>query len=288
MTRSETLGTRRRIALPQGEIQYFESGTGRPVVFVHGLLTNAELWRAVVPGVAAAGNRCIAPDWPLGGHSSPMRADADLTPSGQADVIASFLEALDLRGVVLVANDTGGAIIQLLLARYPERVERVVLTPSDCFENFFPPMFAPLTALARVPGSMWPLAALTRIKALHRLPIMFGLVAKRPIPEEVAEAYLSPFQRSGGVRRDLRKFLRAVDRNLTIAAAEKLRDFHRPVLLVWASEDKLFPMKFGRRLADLLPEARLVEVSDSYTFIPEDQPEVLTRHIVEFASAMAS
>jgi pimeloyl-ACP methyl ester carboxylesterase len=288
MTRSEALGTRRRVALPQGEIQYFESGTGRPVVFVHGLMTNAELWRGVVPGVAEAGFRCIAPDWPFGGHETPMRADADLSPPGQAEVIATFLEALDLRDVVLVANDTGGAITQLLLARYPDRVDRVVLTPSDCFEYFPPPTFAPLVALARIPGSMRPVAALTRIKALYRLPIVFGSVTKRPVPDEIAEAYFSPLRRSGGVRRDVRKLLRGVDRKLTLAAAEKLRDFHRPVLLVWGSEEKLFPLRLARRLADLLPDARLVEVPDTYTFVPEDQPQVLAHHIVEFASAMAS
>ncbi|MFG1646296.1 alpha/beta fold hydrolase [Amycolatopsis sp. NPDC049252] len=287
MTRSESLGQEHRVRLPAGEVRYFERGTGAPVVFVHGVLTNAELWRKVVPDVAAAGFRCVAPDLPLGSHDLPMRADADLSPAGAADVIADFLDALDLRDVTLVANDTGGALTQILLSRRPERVGRVVLTPSDCFEYFFPPIFKPLPAIARIPGSMAVLGQLLRFRALYPLPVLFGWVVKRPLPDDVAQAYLAPLRKSAGVRRDLRKLLRDVHPRHTLAAAEALRTFDRPVLLAWAAEDKLFPIGLAHRLAALLPDAKLVEIADSYTFVSEDQPAVLARHVVEFAGVMA-
>jgi pimeloyl-ACP methyl ester carboxylesterase len=285
--RSESLGQEHRVRLPAGEVRYFERGEGAPVVFVHGVLTNAELWRKVVPDVAAAGFRCLAPDLPLGSHDLPMRADADLSPTGNADLIADFLDALDLRDVTLVANDTGGALTQILLSRRPERVGRVVLTPSDCFEYFFPPIFKPLPVLARLPGSMAVLGQLLRFRALYPLPMLFGWVVKRPLPDAVAQAYLSPLRKSAGVRRDLRKLLRDVHPRHTLAAAEVLRTFDRPVLLAWASEDKLFPISLAHRLAALLPDAKLVEVPDSYTFISEDQPAALARHVIGFASVMA-
>jgi pimeloyl-ACP methyl ester carboxylesterase len=287
MTRSEALGQEHRVRLPAGEVRYFERGRGAPVVFVHGVLTNAELWRKVVPDVAAAGFRCVAPDLPLGSHDLPMRADADLSPTGAADVIADFLDALDLRDVTLVANDTGGALTQILLGRRPERVVRVVLTPSDCFEYFFPPIFKPLPAIARIPGAMAVLSQLLRIRALYPLPMLFGWVVKRPLPDDVAQAYLAPLRKSAGVRRDLRKLLRDVHPRHTLAAAEALRTFDRPVLLAWAAEDKLFPIGLAHRLAALLPDARLVEIADSYTFVSEDQPAVLARHVVEFAGVVA-
>jgi pimeloyl-ACP methyl ester carboxylesterase len=287
MSRTAALGQEHRVTLEQGEVRYFERGTGRPVVFVHGVLTNADLWRAVVPAVSDAGFRCLAPDWPLGAHDVPMRPDADLSPTGHADLIAGFLAALDLRDVVLVANDTGGALTQIMLARHPERVGCVVLLPSDCFEYFFPPSLKPLTLLARVPGFMRLLASVVRIRALHRLPIMFGLLSKRPLPRDVVTSYLWPVGRSAAVRRDLRKLLRAVHPRHTLAAAEKLRSFDRPVLLLWGSEEKLFPIKLAHRLAALLPDARLVEVDDTYTFISEDRPDVVAARVVEFASVMA-
>jgi pimeloyl-ACP methyl ester carboxylesterase len=286
-TRSESLGQARTVRLPAGEVRYFERGTGAPVVFVHGVLTNAELWRKVVPDAAAAGFRCLAPDLPLGSHDHPMRADADLSPVGNADVIADFLAALDLRDVTLVANDTGGALTQILLSRRPERVGRVVLTPSDCFEYFFPPIFKALPPIARIPGSMAVLGQLLRIRALYPLPLLFGWVVKRPLPADVAQAYLAPLRKSAGVRRDLRKLLRDVHPRHTLAAAEALRTFDRPVLLAWATEDKLFPIRLAHRLAALLPDAKVVEVPDSYTFVSEDQPAVLARHVAEFAGGMA-
>jgi pimeloyl-ACP methyl ester carboxylesterase len=285
MAHSRELGTERTVRLSSGVIDYRERGAGRPVVFVHGLLVNADLWRGVVPGIAEAGYRCIAPDWPLGSHRTPMEPTADLTPPGLADLIAEFLQALDLADVTIVANDTGGALTQILMTRHPERIGRVVLTPSDSFERFFPPVFSPLPKLAGLPGSTWLLAQATRPRALHRLPMTFGWVSKRPIPPATTDSYLRPMRTSKGVRRDLRAFLRSVHKRHTLAAAEKLPEFDRPVLLAWASEDKLFPISLAHRLAELLPGARLVEIPDSYTFIPEDRPELLTPLIVEFLTS---
>src|SRR5262245_21981796 len=220
MIRSNELGKAHVVPLSRGDVRYFERGSGRPIVFVHGVLTNANLWRSVVPDLAAAGFRCLAPDLPLGAHEIPMRADADLSPTGVADLITDFLAALDLRDVILVANDTGGALTQIALSRRPERVDRVVLLPSDCFEYFFPPIFKPLPTLARVPGAVRVLSALLRVRALHQLPFLFGWVAKRPIPKEIIESYLWPPGSSAEIRRDLRKVLRGVHAKHTLAAAE--------------------------------------------------------------------
>ena len=81
-----------------------------------------------------------------------MNADADLSPSGNAQLIADFLEALDLDRVTLVGNDTGGALCQLVVTRHPERVGRLVLTNCDAYENFPPRIFAFLFYGAKVPG----------------------------------------------------------------------------------------------------------------------------------------
>ncbi|HET6918677.1 MAG TPA: alpha/beta hydrolase [Jiangellaceae bacterium] len=287
MASSEALGTIREVDLPAGRIRYSERGQGPPVVFVHGLLVNADLWRAVVPQVAKAGLRCIAPDWPFGAHRLPV-PDADLRPPGMAALIAAFLERLDLADVTVVANDTGGAITQLLMTRHPERVGRVVLTSSDSLERFFPPVFAPLPTLARLPGAVWVLTQLLRVRALHRLPFTFGWVAKRPIPRDIVDSYLLPSRHDAAVRQDLRRFLRGVHHRYTLHAARALPQFTRPVLLAWAAEDRLFPLGLAHRLAALLPHATVVPIPDSYTFVPEDQPALLARLVVDFASAHAT
>ncbi|WP_068272835.1 alpha/beta fold hydrolase [Aldersonia kunmingensis] len=282
-----SLGATHEIDVPGGRIRYHERGEGPPIVFVHGLLANSALWRKVVPAIAGAGYRCISPDWPLGAHSIPM-PDADLTPSGLASIIGSFLEALDLRDVTLVANDTGGALTQILLARKPSRVARVVFTPSDCYTNFFPPMFRGLTYLAKVPGSMGLLTSTLRVRGLHRLPFTFGWLTKRPVPPEVVDTFLGPSRQDAAIRKDLRRVLAAVHKRYTLAAAETFPELDLPVLLAWASEDKLFPVRWADRLASDLPNATVRLIDDSYTFVPEDQPELLAELILEFTREHAS
>ncbi|GIH93888.1 alpha/beta fold hydrolase [Planobispora siamensis] len=270
------------VTLPQGTIAYREEGAGPPVVFVHGLLTNAELWRHEVPPLAAAGLRCIVPTWPLGAHDLPMRPEAALDPQGAASLIDAFLNALDLHDVTLVASDTGGAFTQILMARMPARVGRVVLVSCDALEVFFPQPFKFLPKLAWLPGAIWLIAQATRLRALHRLPIVFGFVTKRPIPAAIADSYLTPMRRSRAIRRDLGKVLRGIHRRHTLAAFDRLKDFDRPVLLIWAREERLFPLSLAHRLAERLPDARLETVTDSYTLITEDRPGVVADLVGKF------
>ncbi|WP_405134698.1 alpha/beta fold hydrolase [Nocardia sp. NBC_01388] len=287
MATSTSLGRTREVELPGGRIRYHDTGEGPPVVFVHGLLVNADLWRKVVPAIAAAGYRCLAPDWPLGAHEIPVPA-ADLTPTGVADLIAAFLERLDLRDVTLVANDTGGAITQVLLARNRSRIGRVVLTSCDSYEDFLPKPLNALPIIARIPGSVRLLTETMRIRALHRLPIAFGWVAKRPVPREIADSYLLPSRKSAAIRQDVRRVLKTLNRGYTLAAAEHFGEIALPILVVWAAEDKIFAVANAERLVRDLPGATLRLIDDSYAFLPEDQPELLSAAILEFTRLHAT
>src|SRR4051812_25277928 len=113
MSISESLGPSARVSVPgAGEIEYRSSGEGRPVVFAHGVGVNGDLGRSVAPPVAAAGFRCVVPDLPLGGHSVPLSEAPDMSLPGLADILYGFIEALGLHDVLLVGNDTGGAVTQ--------------------------------------------------------------------------------------------------------------------------------------------------------------------------------
>lgn len=284
MSSADRLGPVHRADLTGGRISYRATGDGPPVVFVHGLLVNADLWRDVVPAVAEAGYRCIAPDWPLGSHTEPVPA-MDLSPGGVARTIEEFLERLDLSDVTLVSNDTGGALTQILIASAPPRVSRVVFTPSDAFERFFPPMFGFLPILARVPGAPWLLAHALRLRGLHRLPMVYGWLTKRGLTAELAASFTDPCRQDPAVRADMARFLRGVHRRHTLAAATRLHHFTGPVLLAWANEDRLFPTSLASRIAERLPRATVVGIDDSYTFVPLDRPDRLAELVVEFAGA---
>jgi pimeloyl-ACP methyl ester carboxylesterase len=97
------------------------------------------------------------------------------------------------------------------------------------------------------------------------------------------DSYLLPSRRDAAVRRDLRRFLQGVHRRYTLAAAQELPQFDKPVLLAWAEEDRLFPLELAHRLAGQLPRAEVVTIADSYTFIPEDQPQGFAQLVVDFA-----
>lgn len=287
MAISTSLGTAHEIDLPGGRIEYHETGSGAPIVFVHGLLVNADIWREVVPEIAAAGHRCLMPTLPLGAHSIPVPR-ADLTPSGIADLLADFLERLDLTDVTVVANDTGGAITQVLLTRRPERVGRVVLVAVDSYEGFLPQPFAALARAAQIPGFLRVVTETMRIRALHRLPLAFGLVTKYPVAPEITDSYLLPSRHSAAIRADLRRFLKTARRDYTLEAARHFHTVRVPVRLVWAREDRLFPAHYAERLVRDLPNATLTFLDDTYTLVPEDQPELLGRRILEFTALHAT
>jgi pimeloyl-ACP methyl ester carboxylesterase len=140
-----------------------------------------------------------------------------------------------------------------------------------------------LPYLARVPGGLPAALFPFRFDHLRRLPVTYGPLSKRPVPRGVMDRWFGPICEQSEVRRDLRKYVlsAAQGRRELLAAAETLRSFDRPALVAWASEDRLMPHEHGPRLAELLPQGQLVEIADSYTLIPEDQPQILAAHLRE-------
>jgi pimeloyl-ACP methyl ester carboxylesterase len=273
--------------LSQGTIHYRESGAGPPIVFVHGLLVDGRLWRKVTP-LLQERFRCIVPDLPLGSHPKPMNMDADLSPAGLARIVADFLEALDLEDVVLVGNDTGGAISQITAANHPDRIGRLVLTNCDAFENFPPPAFRPLQWGARVPPVLNGLLQGMRFAPMRRLPIAYGWLIKRDFAGAPTREWVEPFLSNREIRRDTAKVLRGIQPRYTIEAAEKLRGFDRPAMLAWAVEDRFFKISYAEKLAATIQGATLERIEDSYTFVSEDQPERLAELIGSFAGDLSS
>ncbi len=272
---------RHEVDLPAGRVRYREAGEGKPVVFVHGYLVDGRLWDGVVDGLAGR-CRCLAPDWPIGAQQIAMKPDADLSPYGVAAIIASFLEALDLEDVTIVGNDSGGAMSQVLVTRHPERIGRLVLTNCDTHENFPPGVFKAMPPIAALPGGMAVLAAPFRIGALARAA--FKPFSKKPIPAELVASWMEPGLHDPDVKRDVKKVTTGMNKRYTLEAAEKLRGSDLPILLTWAQGDRFFPLKYAQRLVADTPNARLVEIPDSATFVPLDQPRRLADEIAAFIS----
>ena len=271
------------IQLTQGTVQYRDEGSGPVVVLVHGLLVNGRVWDRVVDR-AAGKVRLVVPDLPLGSHPIAMNAGADLSPRGVAALIAELLEKLDLHDVTLVGNDTGGALCQLVCAHHPERIRGLVLLNCDAFENFPPRAFRGVVKfLGRVPGAVATLELFGRTRIARRATMSIAPLTVEPIPDELLRSWLVPL-RDPGVRRDLVHFLRAIDPQDTLAAAETLRHFERPALLVWGLRDRFFPLTEAERLKAVLPKARLETVENARTFVQLDAPERVAEQVVGFAA----
>ena len=257
------------IDLSAGTIEYADTGgAGLCLVLLHGVLMDGTVWRNVVPHLERD-YRCVVPTLPLGAHRRPMRPDADLGDEALADLIAEFLDRLELSDVTLVISDWGGAQLIVERAR-DERVGRLILIACEAFDNFPPgPSGRMLSRLARIPGGLGLLALMSRSAAVRARTV--GAMAKYPVPDGVLRGWLERLS-DRAIRRDLRKHAASVpmggDRNWSAGLA----GFDRPALVVWAPEDDMMPPDHGRRLASMLPEGRLVEIADSYTLIQEDQP----------------
>jgi pimeloyl-ACP methyl ester carboxylesterase len=272
------------VALAAGTIEYEDTGGGGPViVFVHGLIMDGSLWRHVVADLRRD-YRCVLPTLPFGAHRHPMRPDADLSMSGMVEILGEFIEALDLREITLAMSDWGGPLL-LAGGTRDERIARLVVCSCEAFDNVPPKGPARLLPyLARIPGGLDAALLPFRFDRLRRLPMTYGSLSKRPVPREVMDRWFGPIRDRREIRRDLRKYVRSAPqgRRDLVAAADALATFDRPALVAWADDDKMMPAEHGRRLAALLPQGRLVEIADSYTLIPEDQPAVLAAHIREF------
>jgi pimeloyl-ACP methyl ester carboxylesterase len=270
------------LTLQQGTIRYRDEGTGPVLFFVHGALVDGRLWDPVVERLSDR-FRCIVPELPLGSHELAMKAHADLSPRGLAALIGQILDELDLEDVTLVGNDTGGALCQLLVVDDPERIGRLVLTDCDAFDNFPPKVFKPLVAAAKLPGGLRAVLAPMRARPARRLPIAYGWLAKRQIPDDVMDGWTLRALADPGVMADLRKVILALDPATLLDNTPKLSSFDKPVLLAWSREDKVFDIGHAHRLAAIFPDARVEELTDAYTFVSWDQPDRVAELVAAFA-----
>jgi len=274
------------VTLSTGTIHYEKSGPegSRPIVFIHGYAMGASLWHGLTRRLAGWGSLCLAPTWPLGAHTEPMRRRGDLTMEGIAAMVGEFLETLALEDVILVGNDTGGAIAQLVATTSPERLGALVLTSCDAFEHFPPPILKPLIAAAKFAPTFRAAAEPLRTRLARRRA--YGALAHADIDHLAAE-WVKPSLSDARIREDLRHFTASLNRQTTIDAGARLPQFTKPALIAWSADDAFFPVQDGRRLAAALPNSRFELIEHARTFSMIDQPDVLAELICVLAAERA-
>lgn len=268
--------------LPAGTIAYTDQGHGPPVVLLHGPFMNHTVWDAVLPHLAG-GYRIIRPDLPLGAHPIPMRPEADLSLRGLVQLLADFLDALDLHEVTLVHSDWGGGLF-LTAHGLDQRVARLVICPCEAFGNFPPGLAGKFSVLvARIPGGLSLGVRQLRVGWLRRSPLMLGQMAKHGVSDQLIRAWTEPGIRDPRVLRDFRKYATSTfDRARLVAGTTALSRFTGDALVLWAPENRINPPEHGRRLAEVIPAARLRQIPDAYALIMLDQPTVTAAELNTF------
>ncbi|MEC3957283.1 alpha/beta hydrolase [Nocardia sp. CDC153] len=270
------------VEVSAGRIHYVERGEGPAVVLLHGLLMNHTQWDKVIDKLPE-GFRYLLPDLPFGSHPEPMRAGADLSMRGMNQIIADFLAALDLHDVTLVHTDWGGS---LFLTAYglDDRIARMIVLPCEAFANFPPGLPGKtVTAVAHIPGALTLGLKQLRISWLRSSPLLFGWMARYPLSDELVHGWTEPGLRDKRIQRDMLAYGKSKrSKAELIANTEALRNFSGDALILWSSAGKVMPREHGRRLAEIIPKARLVEIDDAYVLSMLDQPDAVAAAMSAF------
>lgn len=261
-------------------------GAGPTVVFVHGVYVGDRLWDDVVDRLSAT-HRCVVPTWPLGAHDVEIPPDVDLSATATARRIPELLEALDLRDVTVVGNDTGGGLTLIALGTgHPglDRIGALVLTNCDSFEHFPPPSFAPMVKICRASTAAG--RGLMRFFASRpgRAVFFSQVCASKPGKARI-EAILGAFATSSRARRDAVTVTRSMEPALTESAVPALHAFAKPVRVVWGDADRVFPKDDGRRIAEAATDGTYVPVPGSGCYVMVDAPDRLAAEISAVTSA---
>ncbi|WP_035347725.1 alpha/beta fold hydrolase [Edaphobacter aggregans] len=268
---------RRFADLPMARVAYVERGKGPVALFLHGFPLNGYQWRGALERLSPY-RRCIAADF-MGLGYTHAPADADVSLPAQVEMLAALLDHLKIDEVDLVANDSGGLIAQLFVAKHGSRVRTLLLTNCDVDENSPPAAFVPLIQSAKQPGVADRfIAPQVKDKSFARTDKGLGVAYTRPaqLADETIDVYFEPLVRSQDRKEQFSRYLLAFEPNLLVPIRPQLKEFRKPVHMVWATSDIFFDAKWAEWLDRTLPGSRGVRrIEGAKLFFPEEMPDVI-------------
>jgi pimeloyl-ACP methyl ester carboxylesterase len=223
-------------------VHYDEFGPsgGPPVVLVHGLGGRAEDWLNLSAYLVKAGYRVYTPDLPGYGDSEKPASFSYSIPD-EAAIVVGYLDALGLKQVDLGGISMGGWIVQRLAADHPDRVERLML-------------FDP-AGIKEAPAWNTSLFTPTSPDEVNQLNALLNPNPK-PVPRYVAKDVVRLSNRNGWViQRALQSMLSGNDITDDILPGLKM-----PMLIVWGTEDRVFPLEQGEKMHELAPQSQLAVI----------------------------
>ncbi|HVI58253.1 MAG TPA: alpha/beta hydrolase [Luteimonas sp.] len=261
-----------------GDIAYVERGEGPAALFLHGFPLNGFQWRGAIARLAPY-RRCIAPDFLGMGHTRVADGQA-CGPDAQVAMLLALLDALSVDSVDVVANDSGGAVAQLLVTRHRERVRTLLLTNCDTEDDSPPPALLPVIALARQGRFVdeW-LGRWHADPALARSPEGIGgmCYADPAHPtDEAIDAYFAPLLSTPRRTANAHAYAIALERNALAGIGPALARCTVPTRIVWGTADTIFSPRNPDFLDHAFGQSRGVRLlAGSKLFWPEERPDVI-------------
>jgi pimeloyl-ACP methyl ester carboxylesterase len=270
--------SRRFASTVYGRIAYVERGRGPAALFVHGYPLNGFQWRGALDRLHPH-RRCVAPDL-MGMGFTHARGGQTISPSTQAAMLVAVLESLRIDAVDLVANDSGGAVAQVFVAKYPQRVRSLLLTNCDVDENSPPPQFLPFIEMAKrgMFVDEFIIPQLNDKELARSAKGMGGLAYTYParLEDETIETYFRPIVETPLKKAQMEQYAISMETNLLVAIREELRCWRGPARMVWGLKDTLFGVQWAEWLDRTLPGSRGVRrVEGANLFFPEEMPDLI-------------
>jgi haloalkane dehalogenase len=258
-------------------MHYVDEGAGAPVLLLHGEPTWSFLYRKLIPPLAAAGLRCLAPDYFGFGRSDKPTHREWYSYDAHTESILRFADELDLRDATIVVQDWGGPIGLRLAVERPARVGRAVILNTGIG--------------ARAPNEEWlrfrdfmrrvdteiVVGQLLRISLVQAAgdDVIAGYDAPFPVPESRVGVVMFPelVATSSG----------HPSAPAMAATREALRGWEKPALVLFSDSDPIFSRRAAEAMAALLPRAELADpVEGAGHFLQEDRGEEIAARVVRF------
>jgi pimeloyl-ACP methyl ester carboxylesterase len=278
---------KRTVRVGDASVAYYDVGRGPPVLFLHGCPFSAFVWRHVIAGLSST-HRCLAPDL-LGLGDTETPVDADWSLRAQAAMIVGFLDALDVPCLHVVGHDHGGAVAQLLAAEHPHRIERLVLSNVEAYDNWPSAEERPFVRLAQLPlvGDLalriWALPRVLRFTLTEAKAVYDARVLTPELIVEYSRVNFGDRHRRAKTKRFLALQFDPRNNAVTLDLLDGLRRFTNPTLLLWAENDPHFGPEWATRLAADIPGVQRIELlPETGHLLMEERPALVAAHVGAF------
>ena len=249
-------------------IAYQDTGDGVPVILLHGIPTNKFLWRNIIPSLSQT-HRVIAPDL-LNFGESDMPADVDVSINAQSRIILKLMDALGITSANVVAHDIGGGVAQLMAVNAPEKVNKLVLIDSVCFDSWPIPEFEPMLE----PG-FEESTSVEKFTGILEDFIPNGVYGENVPVDEMIDLYITPWSNEKGKSAFFRN-MRRLNKEYTQAIADSLTNLPHETLILWGDRDEFQKPKYAPMLANAIPHSSIKWIEGAAHWVTDEQPEAVS------------